>query len=432
MDKITPIYRNIPGLSAARFVREELPYTQALYHQEEELHKDVAELFEFYIKNAAELPMYSVKEQTADDLLAVLSRYSKMLEAATDKLFQLPFEEVSHWFDCTAVRDPRFRTFYEFARATFMDRGTQGLPSTVYGRVDAAVSPSTGEVLGVYEMNGDTPVMLFESINLENLLVTELGTPHAQANDWWDISIASMSRLAGKAVAVACDVNFIEDTVSSETIAQMFEAAGARVYFTTLEGLNHDLLDLEKPFRVDGVTEAMDAVFMLLPWEEMWMSNSDILPHWKRWAHNVKFFEPPWRWFMSHKGMLAFVTHLLESDASFHADWKDVPHLRAYLSTGQFQKSGTDYVAKPVVGRLSQNITIIRAGAVVEQTGGMYGAEPMVFQEYVAPGQVQGRNNFIVGCWLAAGKGATLCFREFDGAVLDLHNERFIAHQLTA
>src|SRR5690606_32789539 len=118
--------------------------------------------------------------------------------------------------------------------------------------------------------------------------------------------------------------------------------------------------------------EPIDAIFMLLPWEEMMLSGRSILSYWNSWYRSTQFFEPPWRWFMSHKGMLAFITHLLDSDALFRAKHKHLPHLRTELSPDYFVKNGLDYVAKPVVGRLSQNISIYRQGVPVESTEGQY------------------------------------------------------------
>lgn len=430
--KIRPIYRAFPELNIPDLVKAELPFVQELYNHEQVLHKDVRDLLEFYLNNANDLPMYAMSKSSADKIQETMTAYAGMLQDALGKMFALSDAEIRTWYACSNVAMPGFDNFLAYARHMYSRRGNGFLrkADTIYGRVDGAVDPVSGELMGVYEFNGDTPVMLFESVNLQNLLSTMLGDPAAQANDWWPQTQASLSQYKDKAIAIACDVNWIEDSVTSETIAQAFESVGARAYFTTLAALNHDVLALEKPFFVEGVSEHMDAVFMLLPWEEMWTSGADIIAHWKRWCDNVTFFEPPWRWFMSHKAMLAWVTHLMETDTLFRSRYGKLPHLRTYMCPDKFIAEGKDYVSKPVIGRLSQNITIVRNGEATEPTEGMYGKEPMVYQEYLAPGRVEGRNNFIIGGWMAGDSVATLCFREFDGAVLDLMNERFIAHQL--
>jgi glutathionylspermidine synthase len=430
--KIQPIYPSLPALSMADVVEQELPFTQEMYRQKEQLHQDIQHLFSFYIQHKNRLPMYALDQETAESIMADFNDYAAMTMAALEKMFAQSDDEIKHWYACSNIEKPGFDSFLAYARYMFQrrKRAFSAHPDTIYGRIDGMVDPRTGQLKGVYEINGDTPVMLFESVNLQNILSTMLGTPDAQANEWWDASVKRLASFQDKAVAIVCDVKWIEDTVTSETIAQAFHAAGARAYFTSMTGLNHDLLNLHQPFIVDGVHEPMDAVFMLLPWEEMWVSGADILSHWERWADHVIFYEPAWRWFMSHKAMLAWITYLLETDEVFYARWGKTAHLRTYLTPDRFIQERRDYVSKPVLGRLSQNISIIKNGITEVTTDGMYSHEPMVYQEYLAPGQVQGRNNFIVGAWMSAGNVTSLCFREFDGAVLNLSNERFIAHQL--
>lgn len=435
MSAISLTYQAI-NLPLDELIATELPFCQTLYNHHPVLHPDIQECFSFYIDNQHQLPIYCLSEKSADFIQEQLSQYYLMLKEALKYAFELPLEQLRPWFHCSAAEDMGFASFVDFAKVTFQDQARQSsalTPSStsIYGRMDAAIDPETGQVLGVYELNGDTPVMLFESINLQNLIATELGQPDNQANDWWFETQTRLQRFAGKTVAVVCDVGYIEDCTTSETIAQAFEAIGAHVYFTTVESLNHTLLDIEKPFRLDGVSSPPDAVFILLPWEEMWSSGRDVLAHWQHWYKNVSFFEPAWRWFMSHKGLLAWASYLYTEDRDFAQRWAHVPHLHSELSPDYFITNQLDYVIKPVIGRLSQNISIVQNNQLVSTTAGHYGHEPMIYQLYCPPHQVADRPNMIVGGWLAGDTVATLCFREFDGAVLDLKNERFIAHLLT-
>lgn len=417
-------------------IAQELPFCQTLYNHHNQLHQDIQNCFAFFIENQAHLPLYCVSSSCAEHVQSQLGQYHLMLKEALQHAFSLPLEQLRHWFDCQAAHDLGFANFVDYAKTTFLEQRSQSvlttsMPSTIYGRLDAVVNPENGQVVGIYEFNGDTPVMLFESINLQNKIVTELGQAENQANDWWFETQARLQAFTGKTVAVVCDVSYIEDCTTSETIAQVFEAIGAHVYFTTIESLNHTLLDIEKPFRIDGVATPPDAIFMLLPWEEMWTSGRDVLAHWQHWYKNVSFFEPPWRWFMSHKGLLAWASYLYTEDERFAERWAHVPHLRTEFSPDYFISHQLDYVIKPVIGRLSQNIQIVKNNQLVTQTHGHYGHEPMIYQQYCPPLQVSGRPNMILGGWLAGDNVATLCFREFDGAVLDLQNERFMAHVLT-
>src|SRR5690606_29155203 len=161
--KISPIYRNTAqALSAQNIIEQELPYVNALYNHPVELHADISDWLAFFIKHGENLPMYALDRQAADQICADLTRYHSMLREALDKLMKLPLEEVRQWFDCSAARRPEFKTFYDYARAVYaQDSRALSRIGALYGRLDAAVDPESGKVQGVYEFNGDTPVMLF-------------------------------------------------------------------------------------------------------------------------------------------------------------------------------------------------------------------------------------------------------------------------------
>lgn len=396
----------------------ELPFTNAFYADQDRLSADVRQWLAAFLQER--VAFYEVPEAVADHIVACAQAYHRQMRKALQILMQQPDDVVRQWFPCRAASHPGFASFLKYARATLRHDPREPL----YGRLDMAVDRQ-GNVRGVYEFNGDTPVMLFESVNLQNLLVTALqGDPQRQLNDWWHHAIAYMRQQfpAGAKVAVVCDIGFIEDAATCETVLQMFEAAGLDAYLSTLHSLNHDVLSLERPFRADGVDAPLDAVFMLLPWEEMWTSGADILVHWESWYRNVFFFEPPWRWFLSHKGMLAYMTHLID------AGELDAP--QGHLRTSYAPPASGSYVRKPVIGRLSHNITVVRQGETIAATQGQYGDEPVVYQDYCEADAIDGAN-FLACYWLVPGGAlGTLAFREFDGHVLNLDNERFMPHVL--
>lgn len=422
-------------IDVGALIERELPLLSAFFHDTGEMHDDVRQWMDFYIKNQSNLPLYELKESAADEVMGTLTDYYRMMTEALNHVFALSDEELKHWFSCQAANDnpAAFITFCRFAKALWEEPCASGINRlTAYGRFDAVIDPESGKVAGVYELNGDTPVMLFESVNLQNFICSQLGDSQRQANDWWAAAGEELKTYSGKTVAVAFDPRYIEDASTCETVAQLFQSVGARAYLTTLEGLNHSVIGLDKPFSVDGVVNRADAVFILLPWEEMMVSGHDILQHWQSWYQNVRFLEPAWRWFLSHKGMLAFLTHLFEANEQFAQRWSHMPHLPTYMTAQPFEDQGLAYVSKPVVGRLSQNITIVKPGAVPEQTPGQYEQEVMVYQQYLPPAHAIGRGNFIVCGWLAGNEVKTLAFREFDHEVLELSNERFIAHVLVS
>ncbi|MGY6271901.1 glutathionylspermidine synthase family protein [Achromobacter denitrificans] len=417
-------------------ILEELPFMKASYTDLNVLRQDVTDLFSFFTSNQQSMPFYTIKDANYDSLRDTFTDAYAMYVAAAQRLFQTP-ADIYSFFDCEMIRE-HGHNFIPYAEHTFNARGMIG--QTLYGRFDAAVDPETERVTGIYEFNGDTPVMLCESINLQNrLTVSATGSSESQFNDWY-FAVREMLKDQGlrpqRQYAVVCATEQVEDLATCETLSQVIGEV-ATCQLLDLDDLGFEHSAPSKPFQVSATGTSLDGVFILLPWEDMVMTFPEAFKTWRSWANNVAVLEPAWRWFISNKGMLAYVTHLLETDADFKTAWGHVPHLPTYLSPKRFIDAGKPYVAKPMLGRLSSNIQIFdEGGSLKHESDGLYPDGPRVYQQYCAPGRVEGRNNFILGMWMAAkanarlATAATLCIREFDAPVLDLQNERFIPHIL--
>lgn len=402
-------------------VAEEVPFLSTFYRYQGELNQDVCDLLAFPVANKAAMPFYTIREATTYKLNQQFEDYYKMMLAALKVAFA-DRELMDKYFDCHFWREHGER-FLPYAKATF-DRKHPAL----YGRYDACFEPGNEELKGIYEFNGDTPVMLFESVNLQARLSKQLGTD--QYNNWWEIFGHKFAD-GYKNVAVACGTDYVEDMATCETVAQAFgEARSDRnVSFLDLKELDYDHMSLSKPWVAKYSEQPLDAIYVLSPWEEMVSNFPTMLDHWERWIDNVHLFEPAWRWFLAHKGMTALCTYLCDTRPAFFRE--HLEGARVLLPTYLKRPSGAlgnHWVEKPVVGRLSNNIRIWKDGVVVSDTGGYYSDECTVFQEYTPPRKVKGRNNFILGMWMCGENSASLCAREFDSEVLSISNERWIPH----
>lgn len=400
---------------------EELPYTSAFYADQGELRQDLKDLFAFPLNNADRMPFYTMNVSESISIHTKVKELHDLVMRAVRHLLTADREAIPKFFDCDLIRNHPY--FVDYAAYTL------GSETPIYGRYDLAYDPVAKEILGVYEFNADTPVMLFESTNLQNRLCEQVtGDGENQYNSYWECAKAyfESARLGQKAIVF--DSNYIEDTVTSETLAQVM----GDVVFADLTELDFDHASRKRPFFV-GETQ-VDTIFVLAPWEEMVESFPHAFANWKDWAGSVGLLEPAWRWFASHKGIWAYITHLMETEWSGRL--VGLPLLRTYMTPDKFIAEGKKFVSKPVIGRLSMNIQIHDPEGDVEfESDGSYGDVPRVYQEYCEPGQVDGRNNFILGIWVAPNgrdesEPATLCIREFDEPVLGLQNERFIPHYL--
>lgn len=406
---------------------QEVPYVSMYARKRDGTpNQQVHDLLEFPMKQGNNLPFYTVHEENTYTLGRVFEEAYQAMYTAVLYAFRNR-ELIARFYDCAFIRKHGAK-FVDYAEATM----NKNHPA-VYGRFDAAFDPVTEQVTGIYEFNGDTPVMLFESVSLENRFAVELG--HDQYNNWWHESMDAFSE-GYKDVAVVCSVDYIDDLATSDTICQMFQHSRPqrRVQLVDVNELDFDHANIRKPWVTSHNENYLDAVYVLLPWEEMVESFPQMLNSWERWIDNVHFLEPAWRWFMSHKGCMALVTWMLENVPFYKDKFGHLP----FLETRQVLPEVGKWVEKPVIGRLSANIRIHEDGAQVASTQGGYGTEKTVFQRYTPPGRVGGRNNSIMCMWMSnshgmvgynkGGSAATLCFREFDEEVLSLANERFIPH----
>lgn len=434
-------------LDMRRLIEEELPFTYSVYATPEALGSTLNMLFEHHLRHSENMPFYAISEAAGSGMVETMRQYYAMLCEAVDHLFFGPlepdedrYERIAKYFDCSMMRT-HGRMFVDYAMTTrrsakqaLIPGGGQG--GTIYGRFDAAADPATGELTGIYEFNGDTPVMLFESVNLQHHLVSQID-PERQVNDWFGETVEQLQQmgLEGKKIAAVCSTEAIEDIVATETILQAFDAAGLDCYLVDISDLDYDQTNPSNPFVINGVEEHPDLLFFLLPWEEMVENFSVAFEQHHFWANRTRFLEPSWRWFISHKGMLAYVSDLLAQGQLAH--YQNLPHLPAALSLPELeahqQRLGLptgSYVMKPVIGRLSSNVTVVQDGQVKEQSQGSYGQAAMLYQHHCPPGKVE-TGNFIVCGWMTCENYcSTLAIREFDTAITDLEGERFVPHIL--
>lgn len=432
------IYKKI-DFNIMQVMKEELPMTQHLYSQKEELANDLNLYLEFPVNNQNEMPFYSLKASSADRIADKYQQVYNMLIEAVGKILKEKDEIIHKFFGKDFLTKHPY--FIDYARYTFKQKHP-----ALYGRFDSAINPYNDEVSAIYEFNGDTPVMLFESVLLQNRFINEItGDSEAQFNEYYlDLQAFAEKMKIKQGFAVVCDTNFIEDTATCETFAQIFKDV-SHCFFEDIKHLDYDPYESRhnggSPFFIGD--DAISDIFLLQPWEEMLEGQSSFFKDWQLWKDDVKFYEPAWRWFMANKGIWAYITYLFEHYKydDFYFKYKDLPILETYMSPNKFISNNEKYVAKPIIGRLSMNIRIVdpKEGIEFESEGG-YTETECIYQKYHAPYQVEGRNNFIACCWMAPllGKNGetntlnsvptTFCIREFDKPVLDIMNERFVPH----
>jgi glutathionylspermidine synthase len=419
---------------------EELPWSQGFYREgsiaDATFKQDVTDYFDFFLKNQDAMPFYTIRRDSCAPLELMFERAYAQLVDAVGRLFNEPHHVIMEFMGCDFLRKHPY--FIDYAKWSF--RNHSSARQSLYGRFDAAFDPVTETVTGIYEFNGDTPTMLFESVNLQaNLCEQVTGSDEPQLNMFWPTLINELEEL-GKVpgfVGVLFEQRSFEDMVTAETLAQILGQNNTTL-FAAFEDIDYDHACREKPWLIGD--RRLDVVFALSPWEEMVENFPQGYKEWANWASSVTFLEPAWRWFASNKGIWAYITHLRESDpAGYGCQWDEVPTLATYTSAQPFINSGMSYVQKPKVGRMSSNVKVFGDhNELVHESEGPY-TDDCVYQAYCPPGQVEGRNNFIIGMFMVPdavedrddmfdSTAATLCIREFESPTLSWKNERFIPH----
>lgn len=421
-------HHSIAPFKVQDIIDQELPFVSGFNNPD--LIKQAQECYQFYEANAGHMPFVAMREEEALRMAKGFYDYACLLKEAAVRVIQDP-NLFQRYLSTSTLSSQQLELMRRLAQDS-LNKKEQAL----YGRFDAAFGIN-GSLTGIYEYNGDTPTMLFESANIQNMLTDRLyanGNLQAgQFNDiWGDIQENLGDSFNGKRVAVLCTLGAIEDLTTCETLSQIFEEVGANVRLARMEDLQVTNSEVGWEFNLlSEPTFRPEKVFVLLPWEEMLDFGHDFFIETHRWAQDIQFFEPAWKWVMGHKGLMAYIY-----DCQRGLQPKlDTPCSAPILKTTFTPLIGEAYVSKPVVGQRSMNVRVHKpTGEIEAMIPGPFEDDVMVYQEYCEPnGSPIGK---LVACgWTTFDKElrpevTTIAFRAFDPdlKILDQVNERIIPH----
>lgn len=426
------------GLTIDEIMAEHI-FTKEVYENTQELSSDLESQFAYHLSGELTLYAFTIEESRA--ISVACERVYDLLVNSLDILFSKKYSnKIGAFYGKEFIQ--KHKDFVEYAKYTYENNH-----EAIYGRFDIAYDFISRKTKGFYEFNGDTPVMLFESTYLQNLMFSKAEShyPIAQNNEYFNAIRKSIYKVTkGKeSVGFFGDSQYIEDALTTESLWNAFMESGeGKFFFGQIEDLEYNILYKNTPFHVGG--NELDLVYILMPWEEMVESDPGIFSEWKKWGHKTRFLEPAWRWFVANKGIWAWITYL--KDVAAIEDPQVAEFINSYQDIHQFLLPSyvekpddmVNYVKKPLIGRLSNNIEIYRDGEKEQDSGGMYQDEPMLYQELCIPGGLPGRNNAILGMWIIPYQegaplymeASNLCIREFDNEILSIKNERFMPHAI--
>jgi glutathionylspermidine synthase len=194
-------------------------------------------------------------------------------------------------------------------------------------------------------------------------------------------------------------VKYLEDCASQ---------AGVNTAFFYIDEIS---LDTENRFCTPEGSP-IESIFKLYPWE--WLFNEEFGQYLPVSINvEVNWVEPAWKAILSNK-MILVILHELFPDSP-------------YILPARFnrQLSGS-YVRKPVFSREGANVTIIKNGVIADETGGDYGEEGFIYQQYTELPAFS-TNIPIIGSWLIGGVPAGIGIRE-SAKLITNNTARFVPH----
>jgi glutathionylspermidine synthase len=163
---------------------------------------------------------------------------------------------------------------------------------------------------------------------------------------------------------------------------------------------------------VDLQEREITTVSKLYPWE--WIVTEGFGRHVPEAP--TAWVEPMWKMLLSNKALLVLLWELFPGHPNL---------LPAFLNT---PGNLTSYIQKPLLGREGNNIRIVTPDGPQVQTGGDYGAEGFVFQEFMALPEFDGEYP-VLGTWVVGDESVGLGIRETTALITD-DTSSFVPHRI--
>jgi glutathionylspermidine synthase len=280
---------------------------------------------------------------------------------------------------------------------------------SLYGRFDLLWDGSGSPKL--LEYNADTPTSLLESAVTQWQWLQDRFPQGDQFNSIHEKLIASWESWPDILIHFTALSGSEEDWRNLLYLEDTCRQAGKKTCNLSLESLGWNR-SLNR--WVGAEEEIITRAFKLYPWEWMWQEAFSTHLH----SSAQTFIEPVWKMLWSTKALLvlmweAFPDHPNLLHASFHA--ADI---------------GPDHAAKALHGREGANVSLFKAGQVIEQNPGPWHSQPRVYQKLHSEIILDGWHP-VIGSWVIGGEAAGIGIRE-DRRRITSNQSCFAPHRFLA
>ncbi|GHE53384.1 putative glutathionylspermidine synthase [Streptomyces spiralis] len=345
------------------------------------------------------LPEVEALEETVEEL-------HRMCLAAADHIV------TAGRFDDLGITDPRV------ARAVAESWHRRAELPSVYARFDLRYD-GTGPAK-LLEYNADTPTSLVEAASPQWFWMEERFPGADQWNSLHERLVAAWKKQAhllppGSPLHFAHSAadELGEDLMTVAYLKETAEQAGLDTDWISMEEIGWD--PLSGRF-VDNGLRFIRSIFKLYPWE--WLTTDRFAGHVLDTLDNgggtgsTLWIEPAWKMLLSNKALLAVLWELYPGHPNL---------LPAYLDGPREPAATTGWVAKPLLGREGEGVTVHEPG-----TEPVVRDEPCCYQA-LAPLPAFDGNHVVLGAWVVEDESAGLGIRESAGLVTDEY-ARFLPH----
>ena len=328
-----------------------------------------------------------------------------LIEKATADLWELCLEAVQHVIDNELYS--KFAIPKEFV--PYIEKTWEEDHPSIYGRFDLCLRDGQVKLL---EFNADTPTSLYEAGIVQWFWLQDFDKQKDQFNSIHEKLIAYWSYLRSYLhsgnLHFACVRESLEDLTNTEYLRDCAIQSGLDTRLLFIDDIGWD--NFNSVF-VDRQDQPISNIFKLYPWE--WLIHEEFGPHLLTDLNKIFWIEPAWKMILSNKAILPILWELFPD-----SPWL----LPAYFERGRL----SDYVCKPILSREGANIEVVQSGNVLQQTGGEYGEEGFVYQQFFALPDFDGKRP-VLGSWVIGQEPAGMGIRESDNLVTD-NLSRFIPH----
>lgn len=320
------------------------------------------------------------------------------LEKATNELHEMCLEAVQFVID-----NDRFAELaIPPAAISAIKQAWDNSPPSIYGRFDLAFNGIDPPKM--LEYNADTPTSLLEAAVIQWHWLQDIAPSSDQFNSIWEGLVEKWKELKDGRYIQGSLVHFahadnLEDLMCVTVLRDTAQEAGLPTVPIELKDIGWDP---GRGWFVDTSGMRMQTVFKLHPWE--WLVHDQFGENALAIAGQMQWIEPIWKMVLSNKGILAILWEMYPGHPNL---------LPAYIGRS---RDLVEYVRKPLLSREGGNVTIKQSSGLT-RSGGEYGEEGYVFQQYCELPRFDGFYP-VIGSWVVTDFGARgIGIRESAGPI---------------